>query len=585
MIEANADCGPVVYRGDNLPSELRGDVFINEPAGNLIRRQVFVVDKGVKSSRNAYDKAEFVASTDERFRPVNMINAPDGTLYVVDMYRGIIQHGLYITPYLRQQILERGLDKHIGLGRIFRVVHESTKPRLRPALGKASAVELIGYLSSSNGWHRDMAQQLLVGRREVSAVPALEKLAATGTNPLARLHALWTLEGLQRLDPELLFTLLNDKSRDVRASAVCLLRGEVNRQLDPTCVQILAPLASDPDPQVRLQLALTLGLVNSPLADRALEPILKNADPLFLEALLAGFAGRETELLAARLALPAWAKPEPWREKLLATSAGLLWRVRQPLPVLRFVHLVGEQPETRAWQQIALLEGLPSMPVKAPKRGFGKGYKAPPRVVTLPAVARGIGKTTALHKCSACRRRRRTCKAAQLARQGRQTAANPTCAVVKPPGSLRAGPQGIHGLVRRLPSSLRLRRRRQRPGSPRFRLARQSRTARAARTLRLARSDQRRRRAVQRGRLARNAGYVQGARRYQDRGHLDIHAPGVARAGAAHRPGSGHAHPRRDFESDGPVDGERAFGCEVIIYRTGTWSCNTNPKRQRGILR
>ena len=330
MIEANADCGPVVYRGDNLPKELRGDVFINEPAGNLIRRQVFTHDGGEKSSRNAYDKAEFLASTDERFRPVNMVNAPDGTLYAVDMYRGIIQYGIYITPYLRQQILERGLDKHIGLGRIFRIVHETTRPRERPALGEATAAELVSYLSSSNGWHRDMAQQLLVQRNDLAAVSALEKLAATGAEPLGRLHALWTLEGLHRLDTELLFTLLADKNSHVRASAVCLLRNEVIRQLDPTCVQILAPLATDPDRNVRMQLALTLGLVSSPLADRTLEPILKDADPVFLEALLAGFAGRETEFLAARLALRAWAKPEPWRQKLLATSAGLLWRVRQP---------------------------------------------------------------------------------------------------------------------------------------------------------------------------------------------------------------------------------------------------------------
>ncbi len=94
-------CGPVVYRGDNLPSDLVGNVFISEPAGNLIHRQVLVDDQGRKTSRNVYQEKEFLASTDERFRPVNMYNSPDGTLYVVDMYLGIIQHGAFITPYLR----------------------------------------------------------------------------------------------------------------------------------------------------------------------------------------------------------------------------------------------------------------------------------------------------------------------------------------------------------------------------------------------------------------------------------------------------------------------------------------------------
>ena len=147
MIEANADCGPVVYRGDNLPKELHGDIFISEPAGNLVRRQVLSEAKGVKSSKNAYDKAEFLASTDERFRPVNMNNAPDGTLYMVDMYRGIIQHGQFMTPFLRKEILDRGLDKGIGLGRIFRIVHDTTKPRRPVALSKATGSELVAHLS------------------------------------------------------------------------------------------------------------------------------------------------------------------------------------------------------------------------------------------------------------------------------------------------------------------------------------------------------------------------------------------------------------------------------------------------------
>jgi mono/diheme cytochrome c family protein/glucose/arabinose dehydrogenase len=395
MIQANANCAPVIYRGDNLPKELRGDAFICEPAGNLVRRQVFVEKDGVKSSKNAYDKTEFLASTDERFRPVNLANGPDGTLYIVDMYRGIIQEGVYITPHLRQQILDRGLENPIGLGRIYRIVHQTTQPRQAPALGKLSAAELVAQLSSPNGWRRDMAQRLLVDRGDASVVPALERDVAEGQDPLSRLHALWTLEGLGKLNPEVLLSALGDKDADVRASAVCLLRNDVLRRTDPATLQELAPLAKDPEKQVRMQLALTLGAVNSPLADRALEPILKEAaaDAIFLEALLAGYAGRETEFLAARLELPNWAKSEPWRQKLLAASAGLLWRQRQPLTVLRFLHLVGGVSDDRSWQQIALLEGLTSMPVKAPKGGgFGKVPKGPPPLVRLPTAPEAFEK-------------------------------------------------------------------------------------------------------------------------------------------------------------------------------------------------
>ena len=149
------------------------------------------------------------------------------------------------------------------------------------------------------------------------------------------------------------------------------------------------------DNNVRMQVALTVGLIPGALADRVLEPILREAaaDAVFLEALLTGFSGRETEFLSARLALPAWAHPEPWRQKLLAASAGLLWRQSQPLTVLRFLHLVGDQPEERAWQQIALLEGLPSMPVKTAKGArAGKALSAAPRVITLPTPPEALEK-------------------------------------------------------------------------------------------------------------------------------------------------------------------------------------------------
>ena len=147
MINANSNCGPVVYRGDNLPAELRGNIFINETVGNLVRRQVLVEDENGVYSVNAYaeEHKEFIASTDERFRPVNMFNAPDGTLYLLDMYRGVVQQGDFITPYLRNQIIERGLEQPINLGRIYRIVHETTQPREKVSLIAASVDELVAH--------------------------------------------------------------------------------------------------------------------------------------------------------------------------------------------------------------------------------------------------------------------------------------------------------------------------------------------------------------------------------------------------------------------------------------------------------
>jgi mono/diheme cytochrome c family protein len=385
-----------VYRGDNLPAELVGNVFIPEPAGNLVRRQVFTEEAGTKSSQNAYDKSEFLASTDERFRPVNMYNSPDGTLYVVDMYRGVIQEGSFVTPYLRKEIKDRGLEQPIGLGRIFRIVHETTQPRKSPALSKASGAELVKLLGSKSGWHRDVAQQLIVQREDKSLVPSLEEMAQDGTEPLGRLHALWTLEGLGRINLDVLLDCLADDNAHVRASAVHLMRQEVLRQPDGFFVRDVLALAGDVDKHVRFQVALTLGLANNPAADAALERIVAAAadETGFLEALLAGFAGQETEFLATRLTLPAWSRQEAWREKVLAASSGMAWRQQQPLAVLRFLHLVGAQPADRAWQQIALLEGINSMPLRAGGGGGGGNRGLPgrgsSRPVTLPTAPAGL---------------------------------------------------------------------------------------------------------------------------------------------------------------------------------------------------
>jgi hypothetical protein len=109
--EFTAACAPVIYRGDNFPAEFQGNAFVCEPGANLIKRNI-VFDQGLAiSSKFAYPDHEFLASTDERFRPVNAYNSPDGTLYVVDMYRGILQHRAYMTTHLRNEILSRGLDK------------------------------------------------------------------------------------------------------------------------------------------------------------------------------------------------------------------------------------------------------------------------------------------------------------------------------------------------------------------------------------------------------------------------------------------------------------------------------------------
>src|SRR3954470_636852 len=176
-------CSPTVYRGDRLPAELYGNVFVAEPAANLVSRIIVSDDGTTLRSKKAYPDAEFLASTDERFRPVYLSSAPDGTLYVVDTYHGIIQHKGFITEYLRDQILSRKLDQDLHHGRIWRIVHDSTRRGPRPELAEATLPQLVTTLSHPNGWWRDTAQRLLVERGARPVAEQLTQLATSAPDP------------------------------------------------------------------------------------------------------------------------------------------------------------------------------------------------------------------------------------------------------------------------------------------------------------------------------------------------------------------------------------------------------------------
>src|SRR6266511_469704 len=245
-----AACAPLVYRGDNFPDEFRGNVFVCEPAGNLIKRYLLEHHGVSFKAKNAYDKAEFLASTDERFRPVNLNNGPDGCLYIVDLYHGILQHHLYITSYLRQQILDRTLEQHTDLGRIYRVVNEAKPAGPRQKLSKASPEELVKSLSHPNGWWRDTAQRLLVERNDSRAVAPLKQLAVSGDKPLGRLNGLWTLDGMRQLDVATLTKVISDPHPKVRAAAMRVSEPLLKNQ--PELLNELLKHAGDPAPDARL---------------------------------------------------------------------------------------------------------------------------------------------------------------------------------------------------------------------------------------------------------------------------------------------------------------------------------------------
>jgi mono/diheme cytochrome c family protein len=290
---------PIIYRGDRLPKELFGDAFITDSPTNLVHRMKIVDDgTGRLKAVDAYKKGEIMASTDERFRPVNLAtDAPDGTIYVVDMYRGFVQETVFWTDFLRDYIKARDLDKPTHLGRIWRIVHDTTRRDRKPSLSTAAPAALVTYLSHPNGWWRDTAQQLLVQRGDKSVVPALKQLASTAPDWRARLQALWTLDGLGAMDPAIVEPALADKSPYVRASALRLSEPYLAA---PAVAAAVLKLADDPTWTVRRQLGATIGELPGPTRLEAATKMLTayGSDPVTVDATISGLRGSEAAVLA-----------------------------------------------------------------------------------------------------------------------------------------------------------------------------------------------------------------------------------------------------------------------------------------------
>lgn len=295
-----AACGPVIYRGNLMPEEFIGNAFVAEPSGNLIKRNIIEETDGVLSAKQAYTGLEFLTSTDERFRPVNLNNGPDGALYIVDFYRGIIQHRIYMTTFLRRQVEDRELDVPTGLGRIYRVYHKDYLPsRKGPGLASMTSSALVNQLNHQNGWRRDTAQRLLVEKQQKEIVPRLKEMAINSDSHLGRLHALWTLDGLNQIDIPTLDRAMLDRHPKVKAAALQIAGPLIS---ESGLAEKLKMLTGDEDPYVRWHAYLQLNTLGDEAHEIAVERLIKEHEQAIArDALLSGFAGEEIELLEVLL--------------------------------------------------------------------------------------------------------------------------------------------------------------------------------------------------------------------------------------------------------------------------------------------
>lgn len=251
--------GVTIYLGTAYPDGYYGNVFIGEVAGNLIHRQIMTPDGVTFRSVRADENKEFVASRDNYFRAVNFVNAPDGTLHVVDMYREIIEHPWSIPDDIHAQLdLLSGTDR----GRIYRLEPPGfTPPAAQPRLGDAGIEELVAQLENRNSWWRETAHRLLFERQDQSAVPLLRRLLNESNEPLARMHALWSLQGLDALQEADILRGLNDSEEGVRIHAVRLAEPQLNRSA--RLRERVLEMARDDSLPVRFQVAFTLGEVQA----------------------------------------------------------------------------------------------------------------------------------------------------------------------------------------------------------------------------------------------------------------------------------------------------------------------------------
>ena len=246
--------GVTIYRGDAYGEQFVGDAFIGDCGSNLVhRKKVRPKGVGLIAERPTDEqKTEFLASSDNWFRPVQFANAPDGCLYVLDMYREVIEHPWSLPPGIKKHLdLNSGNDR----GRIYRMVPENFRRPPSGSLGKATPAELVRILEHPNGWHRDTAARLLCERQDKSIVRQLQLLSEDSKSEFARLHALYALDGLGELTSNAIGWALNDSSPAVRKHALRLIERFPAMWTEITRME-------DPDPQVRYQLALFLGNAN-----------------------------------------------------------------------------------------------------------------------------------------------------------------------------------------------------------------------------------------------------------------------------------------------------------------------------------
>ncbi|MBZ5595042.1 MAG: c-type cytochrome [Acidobacteriia bacterium] len=331
-----------------------GSLFVAEPVHALAHQDLISEAGATFVARRAHPDVEFLASTDAWFRPVNFYVGPDGALYVMDFYRLVIEHPEWMsTEAQKSSDLTKGIDR----GRIYRIVPDGAPAPKPIKLGAASNSELVRELANPVIWWRRTAQRLLVDRKAVDVASGLVRMVHECPSPVGRLHALWTLDGLGKLEAPEIEMALGDHEPGVRENAIAV--AEPRMASSPALARQLTGMAKDPDSRVRFQLLCTLGSLDSPAARTVRDELLAHdvEDRWFQIAALSASSGEAPRLYEKAVA--GAASETPGRASFIRQAASVVGARRKPAEVQSVLSRVVRNSDSNAdWWRAASLEGL-----------------------------------------------------------------------------------------------------------------------------------------------------------------------------------------------------------------------------------
>ncbi|MCF6310935.1 MAG: DUF1080 domain-containing protein [Verrucomicrobiales bacterium] len=353
-----AACGIGVYRGD-LVAEMKGDIFTCEPTGQLVTRSSLEANGASLKAIRIGDKKEFLASRDTWSRPVNTRNGPDGALYIVDMYRQIIDHSRFMPEeYTKTHYMRAGFDQ----GRIYRVVPKGGGKRRPIQALPRKANQLVVLLESPNAWHRIGAQRLMVEKQDKTVIPALVQLLSASKSAQAQVHAMWTLDGLGALKVEHVQGLLASKESGVVENAIqaAALRFADNEAIHQTLFGFVKQHDSG---RVQFMAASAMAGHDKPEITSALTALVgKNAqDKWMRNAVLSASENRAGKILAALLKDPDFTSKAAVGRIALVLQFANAAAARGDLGELKEVlSAIAAAKQKGAWWQYATINGLSS---------------------------------------------------------------------------------------------------------------------------------------------------------------------------------------------------------------------------------